>query len=216
MQADSSDMSRSPSRNTTPSLRIVGVDDGAIPAIRRANQYALLVAVLFQGSTISEVRLGRIEVDGRDANRVLDSLLKNLRFDVVMLSGISFGGFNLVDIHQLTRSTRKPVIAISGEKPDNPAVLRALRKHFSDWEERWRIVRNAGRLYAFKPLPQEPKLYFEVNGAAPSCARKAIASAAIISRLPEPIRVAGILARGLSVLTTQTRGNKSKFRRSHH
>jgi endonuclease V-like protein UPF0215 family len=197
-------------------LRIVGVDDGAIPAIRRPKQYALLVAVLFQGSTISDVRIGRIEVDGRDANRVLNSLLKNLPFDVVMLSGISFGGFNLVDIHQLNRSTRKPVIAISREKPDNPAVLRALRKHFSDWEERWRIVRNAGHLYAFKPLPEEPKLYFEVKGAAPSSARKAIASTAMISRLPEPIRVAGILARGLSVLTTQTHGNRSKFRRSRH
>ena len=196
-------MSRSPSRNTNPSLRIVGVDGGSIPAIRRAKQYALLVAVLFQGSTISDVRLGRIEVDGRDANRVLNSLLKNLRFDVVMLSGISFGGFNLVDIHQLSRSTRKPVVVISRERPDNPAVLRALRKHFSDWEERWHIIRNAGRLYEFKPLPQESKLYFELNGAAPSFAKKAIASAAIISRLPEPIRVAGILARGLSVLTTQ-------------
>ena len=200
-------MSRSPSRSTNPNLRIVGVDDGAIPAIRTAKQSALLVAILFQGSTISDVRLGRIRVDGRDANRVLNSLLKNLRFDVVMLSGISFGGFNLVDIQQLTRSTRKPVIAISKERPDNPAVLRALRKHFSDWEERWQIVRNAGRLYALKPLPQEPKLYFEVSGAAPSFAKKTIASAAIISRLPEPIRVAGILARGLSALTTQTNGN---------
>jgi hypothetical protein len=188
-------------------LRIVGVDDGAIPAIRTAKQSALLVAVLFQGSTISDVRLGRIGVDGRDVNRVLNSLLKSLRFDVAMLSGISFGGFNLVDIQQLNRSTRKPVIAISREKPDNPAVLRALRKHFSDWEERWHIVRNAGRLYAFKPLPQEPKLYFEVSGASRSFAKKTIASAAIISRLPEPIRVAGILARGVSALTTQTHGN---------
>ena len=214
MQADSSDMSRSPSKNTNPRLRIVGVDDGTIPVIRRPKQSALLVAALFQGLTISDIRLGRIEVDGRDANRILNSLLRNFRFDVVMLSGISFGGFNLVDIHQLNRSTRKPVIAISREKPNNAAVLRALCKHFSDWEERWRIVRNAGRFYAFKPLPREPKLYFEVNGASPSFAKKALASAAIISRLPEPIRVSGILARGLSVLTTQTSGDKSKLRSS--
>lgn len=192
-------MSRSPSRSTNLSLRIVGVDDGAIPAIRKAKQRALLVAVLFHDSTITDVRLGSIEVDGRDANRVLNSLLKTLRFDVVMLSGISFAGFNLVDIHELARSTRKPVIAISREKPNNVAVRRALRKHFSDWGERWRIVQNAGRLYAFKPHPKEPKLYFEVKGTSPSSARKAIASSAIISRLPEPIRVAGIIARGLSL-----------------
>jgi endonuclease V-like protein UPF0215 family len=117
-----------------------------------------------------------------------------------MLSGISFAGFNVIDIAELAQSTRKPVIAITGSRPDNAAVRRALRKHFIDWQERWRMVKNAGRLYAFKPLPQEPSLYFEVKGASPSFAKKAIDSTATISRLPEPIRVAGILARGLSVL----------------
>jgi endonuclease V-like protein UPF0215 family len=121
-----------------------------------------------------------------------------------MLAGISFGGFNLVDIQELARFTRKPVIAISKERPNNTAVRRALRKHFTDWAERWQIVQNAGPLYAFKPHPKEPKLYFEVKGTSPSLAKKAIASAAKISRLPEPIRVAGKVARGLSSLTMYT------------
>ncbi len=201
MQADSSDMSRNLFRSTSPSLRIVGVDDGAFPADKRVKRYALLAVVLFQNSVISAVRVGPIEVDGRDANRALASMLKTMRFDVVMLSGISFGGFNLVDIAELARSTQKPVIAVSREKPDNAAVRRALWKHFIDWRERWRMVRSAGRLYSFKPLQQEPKLYFEVKGASAAFAKKAIASAATISRLPEPIRVAGIVARGLSALT---------------
>ena len=202
MQADSSDMSRSLFKNTKRDLRekrIVGVDDGAFPARKSIRQYALLAAVLFQNSRILAVRVGRIHVDGRDANRVLESILKTVRFDVVMLSGISFAGFNLIDIAELAQSTRKPVIAITGERPDNAAVRRALRGHFGDWQERWRMVQNAGRLYAFKPLPQEPPLYFEVKGASSAFAKQTIASTAIISRLPEPIRVAGIVARGLSI-----------------
>ncbi len=193
-------MSRSRFKNTKRDLRIVGVDDGAFPARKNAKDHALLAAVLLQNSRILVVRVDRIQVDGRDANRVLTTILKRLRFDAVMLSGISFGGFNIVDIAELVRSTQKPVIAIIGGRPDNAAVRRALRKHFTDWRERWEMVRNAGRLYAFKPFPQEPKLYFEVKGASPSFAKKAIASAATISRLPEPIRVAGILARGLGAL----------------
>ncbi len=200
MQADSSDMSRSRFKSIRRNLRIVGVDDGAFPARKSVVHHALLAAVLFQNSKILAVRVGRIQVDGNDANRVLTSILESLRFDAVMLSGISFGGFNLVDIAELARSTQKPVIAITGERPDNAAVRRALRKHFRDWEERLRMVRSAGQLYAFKPIPQEPKLYFEVKGASPSFARRAIASTATISRLPEPIRVAGILAKGLSSL----------------
>jgi endonuclease V-like protein UPF0215 family len=191
-------------------LRIVGVDDGAIPAIRRAKQRALLVAVLFHDSMITAVRLGSIEVDGRDVNRVLNSLLKTLRFDVVMLSGISFGGFNLVDISELSRSTQRPVIAISREKPNNVAVRNALRKHFDDWAQRWRIVQKAGRLYALKPLSKEPQIYFEVKGASPSFAKKAIVSAAAISRLPEPIRVAGMCAKGLTALTRMQDEAKTK------
>lgn len=198
MQEDSSDLSRSPYRSTRHDLKIVGVDDGTFPLVRKPGQRALLVAVLFHHSRISSVKLGRILVDGRDANQKLASILKPLTFDVTMLSGISFGGFNLVDIAELAKSTHRPVIAISREKPDNAAVLRALRKHFADWEERWRIVRRAGSLYAFKPLRVEPALYFEVKGASPSFAKRVIASAATISRLPEPIRVAGIVARGLS------------------
>ncbi len=201
MQADYSDMSRNPSRNTRRSARIVGVDDGAFPAGKRDKEHALLAAVLFQNSTISAIRLGRIQVDGRDANRVLASILKTMRYDLLMLSSISFGGFNIVDIAELARSTRKPVIAITGEKPNNAAVRRALQKHFSDWRERWRMVRNAGQLYACKALPAEPKLYFEVKGASSSFAKKTIVSAAMISRLPEPVRVAGLIARGLSPLT---------------
>jgi endonuclease V-like protein UPF0215 family len=200
-------MSRSPSRSTNRSLRIVGVDDGAIPAIRRAKQRALLVAVLLHGSTITAARLGSIEVDGRDVNLVLNSLLKTVRFDAVMLSGISFGGFNLVDIRELARFTRKPVIVICREKPNNDAVRRALRKHFADWAQRWRIIQNAGKLYAFRPLSKEPQLYFEVKGASPSFAKEAIASAAEISRLPEPIRVAGMVAKGLNALTAHPREN---------
>jgi endonuclease V-like protein UPF0215 family len=201
LQADFSDMSRSLFKNIKRDLRVVGVDDGAFPAPKSVRHYALLAAVLFQDSRILAVRVGRIHVDGKDANQILTSILETLRFDAVMLSGISFGGFNLVDIAELARSTRRPVIAITGRKPNNAAIRRALRRHFGDWEERLRKVRRAGRLYAFKPNPQEPKLYFEVKGASPSFARNAIASTATISRLPEPVRVAGILARGLSSLS---------------
>ena len=180
-------------------MRVVGVDDGAFPPRRGVGQgqTALLVAVLFRDLTIAALRLGRIAVDGNDANDVLVSMLKGLRFDMVMLSTISFGGFNLVDITDLAGSLRKPVIAISREKPDNAAVSRALRNHFADWQERWQKVKNAGTLYTFKPLPKEPRLYFEVKGAAPAYAKKSIASTATVSRLPEPIRVAGLMARGL-------------------
>lgn len=199
MPEDSSHMYRSPYKNTNRNLRIIGVDDGAFSSRKNRQHKAIIVAVLFENASIMAVRTSRIQVDGRDANRVVRALLRTVRYDVVMLSGIAFAGFNLIDIAKLARATRRPVIAIVGEKPNNTAVRRALRKHFDDWQERWQIVQNAGRLYSFRPLANEPELFFEVKGGSVSFAREAIASSATISRLPEPIRVAGILARGLSV-----------------
>lgn len=192
------DTSRSLSRSITPKLRIVGVDDGAFALNKRKTYRTSLVGVLFDGIRIVAVRAGRIRVDGTDAGFVIGELLRGLVFDGVMLSGISFGGFNLVDIGDLARKLRRPVIAISGERPDNQAVRAALRLHFTDWNERWTKVRAAGRLYSLRPLRTEPELFFEVRGATPTTAKKMIAATTRISRLPEPIRVARILARALS------------------
>lgn len=179
-------------------IRIVGVDDGAFQADRKHSQRALILAVLFQGLRILAVRIGSIDVDGSDANSALVCLLRSMRFDAIMLSGISFGGFNLVNIERLAHDLHNPVIAVTGERPDNASVRRALRGHFADWRERWQIVVTAGPVYSCKPLKDEPRLYFEVKGASYAFARELIKATAIISRLPEPIRVAGILARGLS------------------
>ncbi len=201
MRAGSSDTSRSLSRSIRQrSFRIVGVDDGPLPLRIGIGGYAVIVAVLLHGFVISRVSLGRIGVDGADANSVLRALLRNMTYDAVMLSGISFGGFNLIDIDRLSHGTGKPVIAVIGERPNNVSVRKALRGHFDDWERRWRIVRNAGPLYSFKPLLNEPKLYYEVKGSSPAYAKRVIASSALISRLPEPIRVAGLIAKNLGSL----------------
>jgi len=184
-----------------PDLNVVGVDDGSFSPSKTARERALLLAVLLRRSRIRGVRVGTIEVDGTDARSVLKSLVRTLRLDLVMLSGISFAGFNIIDIARLAYELKKPIIAISGDLPDNRAVRKALKEHFVDWEMRWRCVRSAGKLYTCKPLKDEPKLYFEVKGATPGYARAVISKTAMISRLPEPIRVARILAKGLSSLT---------------
>jgi endonuclease V-like protein UPF0215 family len=182
-------------------LKIVGVDDGAFSASKTVGERALLLAVLFRRSNIQAVRTGTIEVDGSDGQTVLKSLIRSLSSDLVMLSGISFAGFNTIDISKLAHELKKPVLAISGEKPDNRAVRKALKDHFVDWEKRWSSIRSAGKLYTCRPLKDEPKLYFEVMGATPGFGNIVVSKTAVISRLPEPIRVARIMAKGLSSLT---------------
>lgn len=189
---------RSLSKNSNQNpLRIAGVDDAALWESRERIGSTVLVVVLLQGTQILDLRLGSIEIDGLDAQSVLVSLLNGLSYDAVMLSGVSFGGFNLIDILELAGSIHKPVIAVIREMPNNRAVHDALRKHFHDWRQRWKMIQDAGALYSCRPVADEPRLYFEVKGASQIFARNTICSSSAVSRLPEPVRVAGIIAKGL-------------------
>ena len=71
-----------------------------------------------------------IEVDGFDATDQIAQMInasphsKQLR--VVMLNGVTFGGFNVVDIKKLSAATGLSVIALTDDKPDLDAIHSAL------------------------------------------------------------------------------------------
>ena len=44
-----------------------------------------------------------------------------------MLNGITFGGFNVVDIKKLHLATKLPVLAVTHEKPDLKSIHEALK-----------------------------------------------------------------------------------------
>lgn len=81
----------------------------------------LIVGVVFRGGCwLDGVRRTSVEVDGFDAvDKIATMILasphkKQLR--VIMLDGVTFAGFNVVDIRALNVKTRLPVIAGTGEK----------------------------------------------------------------------------------------------------
>jgi endonuclease V-like protein UPF0215 family len=180
----------------------VALDDGPSPPHRSLQVHeprASIVAVWFKGLAVDRVRLGIVRVDALDSTDVILKLLRMARTEVVLLAGASLAGFNLVDCRRLHRVLKVPVIVISREKPDNASVKRALKKHFPDWKPRWKLVKNLGRIHKFAPKPTEPPLYFEVVGISALEAKRIISSYCVTSRVPEPVRVAAILARGLAL-----------------
>lgn len=189
------------SSNVRGALRTVGVDDGGFQprwsSIKRQGK-AILAAVLLNEYWIDDIHVGEITVDGLDATEILANLLDCWEFDAVFLSGVSFAGFNLIDADAIHKRFGRPVIVVSGDRPDNMAVKKALQKHFTDWEARWKIVRKLGRIYSAAPVVAEPPLYFEAVGLSARSAKLMIRALAVSSRLPEPIRVARLIARGLT------------------
>ena len=189
-------------RNARQPRRAVGIDDG--PSIRNGivesrNNRASLVAVCFDRLDFDEARMGVVQVDGLDSTDVILRLLKGTRTAVIFLSGASFAGFNIVDAQRLHNTLHIPIIIISPEKPDNASVKRALKKHFIDWKTRWELICKLGRIHAFAPKPSEQPLHFESVGISATRARRIIRAYCVTSRVPEPIRVAGIMAKGLAL-----------------
>src|SRR5712691_11748352 len=101
------------SSNIKPVSRCIGIDDGPFPPKTNDKvRHAPLIAVWLKGSHLQHLRTDWITVDGLDATRKAQLLLKNSQHIPVLLSGVTFGGFNLIDPWKVKKNTKAPVIAV--------------------------------------------------------------------------------------------------------
>lgn len=183
-------------RNVFRNMPVVGVEDGSFK--KGITQKAILVAVLLRRLRIEKVKITKITVDGLDATERLAKTIEEWDFKTVMLAGVSFAGFNIIDPTIIYAKFGNPVVVISRTKPNNKAVKRALKQHFGDWQTRWDIFKKLGSIYRIDVVAGLPSLYIETVGIRVERAKKMIEALSVFSRIPEPIRVARLIARGLS------------------
>ena len=177
----------------------IGVEDGPFIPRRLGESKAPLVVVKLEGPHVTAVRAGWIGVDGMDGTERALKLLESFSISgsPILLAGVTFGGFNLIDPRRLQKKFKVPTIVVVGSRPNNRAVKRALVRHFPDWRERWRIIRSLGPLRTVRTVASENPLFYEALGCSGRVARRVLAGWALVSRIPEPLRVAGLVVRGL-------------------
>jgi hypothetical protein len=175
---------------------VVGVEDGSFQ--KGLARSALLAAVLFRGLEIENVKITEITIDGLDATKKLAEILSEWEFAAVLLAGISFAGFNIINPTAIHEKFKKPIIIVTRTKPDNKAVHRALQRHFKDWRIRWEVFQKLDSFHKMAVLADEPSIYVETIGADAKWAYNLIHALSVCCRVPEPIRVARLIARGLS------------------
>jgi endonuclease V-like protein UPF0215 family len=184
------------SRSSFQKMRVVGVEDGSFQ--KNVTEKALLVAVLVTGSRIERTKAFTITVDGLDATERLCANISDWAFDALLLSGVSFVGFNLVDPAEVSVVFGNPVIIVSRTRPNNETVKEALQAHFEDWEARWAIFEKLGPVHKAVTLLGKRPVYLEAVLADSEWASRLVCALAFWGRLPEPLRVARLIARGLS------------------
>ena len=191
-------MGQRASRNST-TTSCIGIEDGPFLPRRLGESTAPLVVAELKGPHLVKARAAWISVDGLDATLVASRLLGSfqLRDSAILLAGATFAGFNIINPRVLQRKFRTPTIVVIGSRPNNRAVKRALVRHFPDWRRRWRILSALGPLHQVRTVRNEGPIFYETFGCADNEARKILTEWAYVSRIPEPLRVAGLVARGL-------------------
>jgi endonuclease V-like protein UPF0215 family len=155
-----------------------------------------VIGVIFRGGKFLDGALKTdVVIDGKDATDELIKLINSTRHKqqlrVMMFDGVSLGGFNIVDIKKIYQETKLPVIIINRKMPDLRRVKNAL-KNFDDFEERWKAILNAGEIKECGI--KDKKVYYQSIGLSDEETKEIIALSSTRSFIPEPLRVAHIIA----------------------
>jgi len=176
-------------------IRILAWDDGPFEFKTKGND--ILVGVIFRGGKILDGLLKtEVEIDGIDATeKIIEKILKTKHKDIriIMLDGITFAGFNTVDIKEIYEKTNLPVIVVNRKKPDFKKFIETL-KRMSNSRKRLKCVENAGPIYWVSV--KNKRVCFQCYGIRKDDAAKIIKESSTMSLIPEPLRVAHLIATG--------------------
>lgn len=178
-------------------FRIIGIDDGHFV---KGDEKVLIVGTIFRGGQwMDGVVSTEVDVDGRDATEKLIKLVKGTKHSsqlkCIMLNGIAIGGFNVVDIQDLNRKTKLPVIVVIRKIPDFKKIKRALE--IIGEPNKMDTIMRAGEIHGM-PL-KDKAIHFQIAGISKQDAEKIIRISATRSLVPEPIRAAHIIASGVTL-----------------
>ena len=195
-------MNRKSFRVIKPEIRVLGVDDGAF--IPHVKGQVPVVGVVFRGGYwLDGVMHTKIAVDGFDATDRISSMITSSshykQLHVIMLNGITFAGFNIVDVKALNAATNLPVITVTRKKPD-PAEIHKALQNLPKSEERWEAILNAGEPVEVSTRNAKAKVYMQTVGVSKEDAQKILRLTSTRSNIPEALRVAHLIASGISHL----------------
>ena len=177
-------------------IRLLGVDDSPF---KFTDKYCPIIGAVMRGGSYLECVLkNKVSIDGDDATVICKNMIESTRYKLqlkaMLLDGIALGGFNIVDIYDVFNSTGLPVITITRDKPDFEKIKKALEKNFNDWETRFNLMKK-GELHRVKT--KNNPIYVKCAGLPIDEAKEIIKIATRRGVIPEPIRVAHLVASGI-------------------
>jgi len=176
-----------------PGIRVLGVAESFKPDQR----WSVLAGVVMRGDLVVDgAALGRASVGGDDATASVATLHRRLKrndVNLLMLSGCILSLYNIVDVDGLARRTKLPVICLTYR--ETSGIEEAIRRHFPD---------GAGKkLVAYRRLGDRQRVvlssghsvFVRTSGISDKQAVSLVDMFTLQGSVPEPVRVARLLAR---------------------
>ncbi|MCW4022388.1 MAG: DUF99 family protein [archaeon] len=181
-------------------IRVLGIDDGKF--VPHTKGIVDIVGVVYRGAhSFDGIMKTKITIDGFDATEKFALMIKNSPYyeeiRVVVLDGVTFGGFNVVDISELFSLIDVPIISIARKKP-NMENIKAALQNLTDFDVRWAIMKNMGEPFEVEVKPELNPVYLHLAGILCEDAKMILKKASSIANIPEALRVAHLIASGLS------------------
>ncbi|MAG91286.1 hypothetical protein CMO83_01260 [Candidatus Woesearchaeota archaeon] len=173
-------------------IRVIGIDDS--PFNKFKDKKILVVGVVMRGgSWIDGILSTKAAVDGSDATKNIIKMINRCKFkpqlQCIFLDGIAVGGFNIIDVQELNKKTKLPVIVVIRRKPDikniKSTLIRIKKK------EKIKLLEKAGEVSKIGDI------FVQLTGIDLQKARKILKIVCTRSFLPEPIRLAHLIAQGV-------------------
>lgn len=179
-----------------PHVRILGIDDS--PFQFKDERTPIVGALLRIPNYLEAVMITEIDVDGLNATEKILEMINHSRYreniSLILIDGAALGGFNVVDIDQLHEGLKIPVATVSRKRPNKAKIEGALKKKFKDWEKRLEVI---SRRDVEEVSTKHNPLHIQKVGMDFETLRMYIHKSILRGALPEPIRVAHLIASAL-------------------
>ena len=162
--------------------------------------HSILAGVMMRADLIIDgIVWDKVSIQGMDSTITIIEMIRRMSrsdFNGILLRGTIIAGYNIVDLTLLHETFGLPAISVTSEPQEN------LRDHLihtfpSEWKPRWEVACRNGEPKSLS-LETGSKVFLQWKGSDWNEVQSLIRRLTRFGGIPEPLRVARMLARTLA------------------
>ncbi|HUT80824.1 MAG TPA: DUF99 family protein [Candidatus Bathyarchaeia archaeon] len=177
-------------------IKIIGIACASFN--RLTDKEVPVIGAIYRGTELLEGVLKTIvTVDGEDGTEKIAEMISTSthwqQLKLIITRGLTIAGFNYIDLERLFELTNLPIISVVDRLPDMEDIANALT-NLSNGEKRLAVLQKYLPPIICKTSKNEEPVYIQMIGIEPKQAIKLLREITIAGRIPEPLRVARLIA----------------------